>query len=64
MLINKAADETIEAIDNLGLLEDIQVLRDSAEEISFARKLSKVKKTSPIFSLTRAYDNVNIKLII
>ncbi|MBO5947444.1 DUF4868 domain-containing protein [bacterium] len=51
MLINKAADETIEAIDNLGLLEDIQVLRDSAEEISFARKLSKVKKTSPIFSL-------------
>lgn len=51
ILINKAADETIEAIDNLGLLEDIQVLRDSAEEISFARKLSKVKKTSPIFSL-------------
>ncbi len=50
-LINKAADETIAAIDVLGLLDDIQVLKDSAEEINFARKLSKVKKTSPIFSL-------------
>ncbi|MBR3768716.1 MAG: DUF4868 domain-containing protein [Clostridia bacterium] len=51
VLINKAANETIDAIDVLGLLDDIQVLKDSAEEINFARKLSKVKKTSPIFSL-------------
>ena len=50
-LIKKSAIETIEAIDSLGLLEDIQVLKDSADEITFARKLSKVKKSSPIFDL-------------
>lgn len=50
-IIKKSANETIEAIDSLGLLEDIQVLKDSADEISFARKLSKVKKSSPIFDL-------------
>ena len=33
------------------MLEDIQVLKDAAEDISFARKLSKVKNSSPIFSL-------------
>lgn len=50
-IIKKSANETIDAIDSLGLLEDIQVLKDSADEISFARKLSKVKKSSPIFDL-------------
>lgn len=50
-LIAKAADETIAAIDAIGILEDIQVLRDTVEDFSFARRLSKVKKTSPIFEL-------------
>lgn len=49
-LIFRESSTTIEAIDGLKLLEDIQVLKDSAEEVSFARKLSKVKKTSPIFA--------------
>ncbi|MCQ2470413.1 MAG: DUF4868 domain-containing protein [Clostridia bacterium] len=50
-LISKAAYETVDAIDALGLLEDIQVLKDTIDDFSFARKLSKVKKTSPIFEL-------------
>lgn len=50
-LIYKDANETLEAIAELDLLEDIEVLKDSVEDISFARKLSKVKKTSPIFKL-------------
>lgn len=50
-LITKAADETVDAIEALGLLEDVQVLRDTVEDFSFARRLSKVKKTSPIFEL-------------
>lgn len=50
-LITKAATETVDAINTLGLLEDIQVLRDTVEDFSFARRLSKVKKTSPIFEL-------------
>ena len=50
-LIQRAANETVEAIKDLDLLEDIQVLQDSVETPSFARKLSKVKKSSPIFEL-------------
>lgn len=49
-LVFREASSTVDAIDELKLLEDIQVLKDSAEEVSFARKLSKVKKTSPIFA--------------
>lgn len=49
-LIFREASTSVGAIGKLGLLEDIQVLKDSAEEVSYARKLSKVKKTSPIFS--------------
>lgn len=49
-LVLREASTTVEAIDELELVEDIQVLKDSAEEVTFARKLSKVKKTSPIFA--------------
>lgn len=49
-LVFREASSTVDAIDELKLLEDIQVLKDSAEEVAFARKLSKVKKTSPIFA--------------
>lgn len=49
-LVFREASSTVNAIDELKLLEDIQVLKDIAkEELAFARKLSKVKKTSPIF---------------
>lgn len=50
-LIYKDANEALEAINDLNILEDIEALRDSVEDISFARKLSKVKTTSPIFKL-------------
>lgn len=50
-LIQKAAAQTVTSIEELGILEDIEVLKDSATETSFARKLSKVKRTSPIFKL-------------
>ena len=50
-LIQKAAEQTLASIEELGILEDIEVLKDSVAETSFARKLSKVKRTSPIFKL-------------
>lgn len=50
-LIQRAAEETVCAIEELDILDDIEVLRDTLEESSFARKLSKVKKASPIFKL-------------
>lgn len=49
-LVFREAATTVDAIDELALLDDIQVLKDSAEDVSFARKLSKVKKSSPIFA--------------
>ena len=49
-LVFREASETLEAINELELIEDIQVLRDSSEDIAFARKLSKVKRDSPIFA--------------
>ena len=50
-LIQRTATETVEAIEKLDILDDIEVLRDTLEDLSFARKLSKVKKTSAIFKL-------------
>ena len=48
-LIFKGANNAIDLIQNINLLEDIQVLKDTAEDVTYARKLSKVKNTSPIF---------------
>lgn len=50
-LIRREAEKTIEAIKELEVIDDIEVLRDGLEELSFARKLSKVLKSSPIFRL-------------
>ena len=50
-LIRQAATDTIQSIHEIGLIEDVQVLRDAAEDISFSRKLSKVKNSSPILKL-------------
>ena len=57
-LIYKAADETVQAIEELAIIEDIQVLRDSAEDIAFAHKLSRVKKSSPIFKLNISKETI------
>lgn len=50
-LIYKAAGETVAAIQTLDILDDIQVLKDALCEPAFSRKLSRVKKSSPIFKL-------------
>ena len=50
-LMQQAAIETVEAIEELDILEDIEVLKDALEDLTFARKLSKVKKASAIFQL-------------
>lgn len=50
-LIKKGAEESIEAVRQLEIVEDVQVLTDTLDELSFTRKLSKIKKASPIFRL-------------
>ena len=49
-LVFREASATIDAIEKLDLLDDVDALKDSAEDVSFARKLSKVKNSSPIFA--------------
>lgn len=61
-LIQRAASEAIDAIEELEILDDIEVLRETLEEPSFARKLSKIKKSSPIFTLGIPKDDI-IKFI-
>lgn len=56
-LINKRAYDTIDEIAEKGILEDVQVLKDAvSDNISFARKLSKVKENSPVISLNISND--------
>ena len=50
-LIQQAAMETVDAIEELDILDNIEILRQSLNDLSFTRKLSKVKKASPIFKL-------------
>ncbi|TCK89126.1 uncharacterized protein DUF4868 [Natranaerovirga hydrolytica] len=57
-LIRQAADHTIQSIHEIGLIEDIQILRDAAEDISFSRKLSKVKNSSPILKLNISKEQI------
>lgn len=57
-LIRRASDDTIQSVYEMGLIEDIQVLKDAADDISFARKLSKVKKSSPIIKLNIPKDEI------
>lgn len=57
-LIEKAAQESVEAIEKLEILEDIEVLKDTLEETSFSRRLSRVKKASPIFKLNISPETI------
>lgn len=57
-LMQQTAIETVEAIEELDILDDIEVLRDTLEDLSFARKLSKVKKSSAIFKLGITKDTI------
>lgn len=50
-IIKKRADETIVQIGDKGILEDIEVLQDSIEDIAFVRKLSKINQKSPVLDM-------------
>ena len=55
-LIYKNATESIAAIENLDIVDDIQTLKDTLEDFHFVRKISKIKTTSPIFKLNISKD--------
>lgn len=57
-LITKRASETVEEIDQKGILEDVQVLKDLVDDITFARKLSKVREKSLVINLSISNDDI------
>ncbi len=57
-LIRREANQTIKNIESLDIIDDIEVLRDMLEVASFARKLAKVRKASPIFKLGLSRETI------
>jgi hypothetical protein len=50
-IIEHEAEASLENINGLEILENIEVLRERVSDTSFARKLSKISTTSPVFNL-------------
>ena len=58
-LIYKAADETVQAIEELAIIEDIQVLRDSKlRTLHLHASYLELRKSSPIFKLNISKETI------
>lgn len=53
-IIIAEATHSIAAVSSLELVENIEVLNERVDEMPFARKLTKVSRTSPVFTLPKA----------
>lgn len=51
VIIMDKANETIEKIKNIEILEDIEVLKERVQELPFSRKLMRIKEDSPVLRL-------------
>lgn len=51
VIIMDKANENIEKIKNIEILEDIEVLKERVQELSFSRKLMRIKEESPVLKL-------------
>lgn len=50
-LIRKEATEAVKEIEKLDILDDIEVLSETLEDLTFTRKLSKIRNSSPLLKL-------------
>lgn len=50
-IIEHEAEESINNIRNLNIVENIEVLQERVPDLAFARKLAKISTTSPVFNL-------------
>lgn len=53
-IIVAEATRSIAEVSNLNLVENIEVLTERVDDMAFARKLTKVSRTSPVFTLPKA----------
>tara|TARA_B100000378_G_scaffold49277_1_gene36742 strand:- start:8580 stop:9521 length:942 start_codon:yes stop_codon:yes gene_type:complete len=52
-IIVKEATSSLTSIENLEILENIEVLSERIDDLPFARKLSKISTSSPVFNLPK-----------
>ncbi len=50
-IIQREAESSLENIEGLNILENIDVLRERIDDTAFARKLSRISTASPVFTL-------------
>lgn len=50
-IIENEANASLENIEDLDILENIEVLQERVDDLAFARKLSKISTSSPVFNL-------------
>lgn len=50
-IIKKEALLALSQIDAKGIVEDIEVLKETVDDVTFARKLTKVRKDSPVLTM-------------
>lgn len=53
-IIIAEATKSIAEVSNLNLVDNIEVLSERVEDMSFARKLTRISTTSPVFTLPKA----------
>lgn len=54
-IIENEANTSLTNISNLEILENIEVLQERVPDTTFARKLSKISSTSPVFTLPKEH---------
>ena len=57
-LIRKSAEESLQMIESLNILEDTDSLRDSLEDATLCRKMSKILKGSFVLSLKIPQEDI------
>lgn len=57
-IIKREALAAIEEIDSIDILEDIEVLREATDNVTFARKLTKVRSNSPILTMDISIEKI------
>ena len=57
-LLRQSASDSIDAIEQLGIVENINDLRVGLEDLGFVRKLAKIKKSSPLFELKISGEDI------
>ncbi len=57
-VIKREANLSIDAIDEMKILSDIESLKEMVDNVSFARKLTKIARNSPVIKLKISNENI------